>query len=377
MKDAWQDDESALWKRTHDMQRTLIDTALERVTRAVVVAAGALPRPVQRLLAGRPVRVDGNELNLEIQLMLRMLTLLPGSDYAAQPVATSRAQVDSEARLVAGAPIPMGEVRDLTVPGPAGPIPVRLYRPTGLTPPAPAVVYLHGGGYALGSLDSHDNVCRFLAAHAEVAVLAVDYRLAPEHPYPAAVEDALATFHHVALNAVELGIDPQRIAVAGDSAGGGLAAVLAQVTAADGGPRPAFQLLFFPLVDMSTKHRSYQLFSDGYFLTEAQQDWSTEQYLPDRGARTDPRASPLLADDLAGLPPAYIGVAGFDVLRDEGQAYAARLREAGVTTTLRTHHDLVHSFIHMTGYGRAGRDALREAVGALRVGLSERGPASS
>ncbi|PTR28759.1 acetyl esterase [Rhodococcus sp. OK519] len=346
-----------------------MESVLESVVRTAATIAGSLPSPVQRALAGRPIRVDGQELNTEIQLMLRMLALLPDSDFEELPIAESRAQIDLEARLVSGRPIPMASVTCLTIPSPAGPIPARMFRPEGLPPAAPLLVYFHGGGFVLGSLDSHDSLCRFLAQHAEVAVLAVDYRLAPEAPFPAAADDAVAAFRYAVENAAALGVDPHRVAVAGDSAGGNLAAVVSQATR-DGGPRPAFQMLFFPWLDMTAKRGSYKLFSDGFFLTEAQMDWYTDHYVPAVDDRNDPRASPILTEDLTGLPPAYIALSGFDVLRDEGLEYAERLQAAGVPTTLRVHPGLVHAFVNLTGYGRAGVDALLEATGALRVGLS-------
>jgi len=219
-----------------------------------------------------------------------------------------------------------------------------------------------------------------LVAGADAAVVAGQIGRLP-HPmsvvvvrcpfgFPAAVEDALAAFRFAAEQATTLGVDPGRIAVGGDSAGGNLAAVVSQLALAEGGERPAFQLLFYPVTDLSTKHASYRLFAEGFFLTEQQMDWYRGHYLPDEAAARDPRASPLLAKELAGLPPAYLATAGFDPLRDEGEAYAARLREAGVPTALRRHAGLVHGFCNALSLGRHPRQAMEEAARALREALA-------
>ncbi|MEU0227273.1 alpha/beta hydrolase [Streptomyces sp. NPDC006284] len=330
---------------------------------------GALPARVQRALGGRAVRIDGQELHPEIQLALKLLRLTAGRTFEQLPLSQGRAQISREA-WVFGDSLPVGTVRDLTVPGPAGPLAARLYRPSGLGGSSALLVYFHGGGWVLGDLESADSACRFLAVHAGLSVLSIDYRLAPEHPFPAGVEDAVAAYRHAVDNAESLGVDPAAIGVGGESAGGNLAAVVSQITHAEPGPAPAFQLMFFPVTDLSTKHASYLLFSDGFFLTEAQMDWYRDHYLTHPGEALDPRVSPLLADSLSGLPPAYVAVAGFDPLRDEGEAYARRLGEAGVPVTLRRHEGLVHGIVNATGVGRSGRDALLEAAGALRGGLT-------
>jgi acetyl esterase len=261
----------------------------------------------------------------------------------------------------------MHDVTDLEVPSPDGTIPARRYvaRPDDASR---LLVYFHGGGWVVGSLDSCDTTCRFLARHAGVSVLSVDYRLAPEHRFPAAPDDALAAFRFAVAQAPEWGHDPAAIAVGGDSAGGNLSAVLCQDLRTADEVRPAFQLLLYPVTDVSTKHPSYAQFADGYFLTEAQMDWYRDHYLGDHPA-TDPRVSPLLADDLSGLPPAHVAVAGFDVLRDEGEAYARRMADAGVRVALRRHDGLIHAFVNATGIGRSSREAVLEACGALRAGV--------
>jgi acetyl esterase len=236
----------------------------------------------------------------------------------------------------------------------------------------PALVFFHGGGWTIGDLDTHDVVCRQLALGARCAVFSVDYRLAPEHPFPAAVEDCFSATRFIFDHAEKIRIDPDRIAVGGDSAGGNLAAVVSQLAVAEGGPVPAFTWSLYPVTDLSVKRDSYRLFSEGYVLTEEQMDWYRTHYLQDEHAALDPRASPLLADDLAGLPPAYVATAGFDPLRDEGEEYARRLRDAGVPVTLRRHAGLVHGFLNAVGSTRFGRIAMQEAVGALRVGLTGR-----
>src|SRR4051812_6049769 len=261
----------------------------------------------------------------------------------------------------------MAHVGDLTLPD--AEIRARLYVPPGIPDPSPLLVYFHGGGYVCGDLDTHDSACRFLAAGAELRVLSVDYRLAPEHPFPAAVEDGLAALRFASDNAKSLGAGP--IAVGGDSAGGNLAAVVAQEARGEE-HAPAVQLLIYPVTDWSRKAESYRLFREGFFLTEAEMDWYRAHYLPgDPGAARDPRASPLLADDLTGVAPACVVVAGFDPLRDEGIAYARRLEEAGVPTALRVYWGLVHGFVNATAVGRSPAAAMREVVETLRKGLTD------
>lgn len=345
--------------------------AQERIARRVLRILAALPNGVQRAIGGTPIRIDGQQLNTEVQMALRLLNLTAGETFETKPLDQGRAELSAEA-WVFGDALPVDEVRDMTIPGPGGPLPARLYRPAGIDEPSALLVYFHGGGWVLGDLAVSDSACRFLAVHAGLAVLSVDYRLAPENPFPAAVDDAVAAFRWAAAQAATLGVDPNAIGVGGESAGGNLAAVVSQITTAEPGPAPAFQLLFFPVTDLSTKHRSYQLFSTGFFLTESQMDWYKQRYLSDPADALDPRVSPLLAEDVSGLPPAYVAVAGFDPLRDEGEAYAHRLKQAGVPTTLRRHSGLIHAIINATGVGQAGKDALLEAAGALRVGLSAR-----
>jgi acetyl esterase len=345
-------------------------TPRDRFAGGLVKFLCSLPPALQRPLAGRPVVIDGQQLETEVQLLLRLQELTPEPDLTELSPAESRVDLQRIALALEGPKVPVARVESLDLPGPAGPIGARLYVPEGQGTPMPLLVYLHGGGWVRGNLHTHDNTCRFLAREAGVRVLSIDYRLAPEHKFPAAVEDSLAAFRWAHDNAAELGAHPAAIAVGGDSAGGNLAAVVGQLAAADGGPAPAFLLIIYPATDFSEKRRSVQLFREGFLLTEGDMDWYTAHYLPDQEAELDPRASPLLAEDLSGTPPAYVVTAGFDPLRDEGEAYALRLGEAGVPVALRRHRGLIHGFANMTGVGRTGRAAMLEAAGALRVGVS-------
>ena len=345
-----------------------------RAERQVLRLLGALPERVQRRLAGAPVRIDGQQLRPEVQVALRLMKVAAGKTFEQLPLAEGRAQISAEAWVFGDEP-PVDSVAEITIPGADGTmIPGRVYRPSGLPDNAAILVYFHGGGWVLGGLDAADSACRVLANHAGIAVLSVDYRLAPEHPFPAAIDDALAAFRHVVADAADLRIDPSRIAVGGESAGGNIAAVLARIATVDPnvGSPPAFQLLFMPVTDLSKKHRSYELFADGFFLTDAQMDWYKARYLGDPAQAADPRVSPLLAEDLSGLPPAYIVTAGFDPLRDEGEAYARRLADAHVPTAHRRLDGCIHGIVNATGASAAARDALVEAAGALRVGLAPR-----
>jgi acetyl esterase len=325
----------------------------------------ALPRPVRRLIAGPPVRIDGQELALDAQLLLRMQQLAKVPPMSQGTPEQARRHLDDGTLVVSGPPISGINVRDVRI----DTVRARLYTPEGLAEGSPLLVFYHGGGFVLGSLDSHDNTCRFLAKHAQVRVLSVDYRLAPEHPFPAGVLDAVAAFKYAHAHARELGADPAAIAVGGDSAGGNLAAVTAYLTVQEGGPKPAYQLLFYPTTDATVRTRSQELFSERFLLTQEDMDWFMAHYAASEEDKHDPRYSPMLAPDLSGLPPAYIATAGFDPLRDEGEAYAARLRSAGVPVVLSRHADLIHGYANFLAVGTRFREALFEAVGALRTGL--------
>ncbi len=330
------------------------------IARALV----ALPAPVVRRLAGTPPP-DAAGLHPEALLLGKLAELVRDPISDAAPVAEQRRRLALAARPMGVRPKLPLTVNDLR----AGEIPVRLYAPLTAPTPGPLLVYFHGGGWVQGSVQTHDASCRLLAHLSGVRVMSVDYRLAPEHPYPAAVEDAVAAFAWAAEHADRLGGDPARLAVGGDSAGGNLAAVVALAARDDERlPDVAFQLLLYPVTDVLTKTESYSRFSRGYLLRESGMDWYISKYLPDPARRAEPQASPLRAPRLAGLPPAYVATCIPDVLRDEGEAYAARLREAGVAVATQR-HDQIHGFFNTTA-ARSSRQALAQIAGALRQGLA-------
>ena len=267
--------------------------------------------------------------------------------------------------LAVDAPAPQAVgVTETSFNGPAGPIAARLYVPEGSRAEAwPLLIYYHGGGYIRGDLDTHDSLCRVLAHETPCAVLSVDYRLAPEHRFPAAVDDALAVLRAVADDAARLGIDARRIAVGGDSAGGNLAAAVTLAARDQGGPEIRYQLLIYPVTDLTSDTESKRLFSKGYLLNSM--PFYIASYLGPDGDGTHPLASPLLAPDLTRLPPALVLTAGFDPLRDEGDAYAARLAEAGVPVEHVRHGDMIHGFVSLRGLLDEADEALTDCARRL------------
>lgn len=262
-------------------------------------------------------------------------------------------------------PESVARVENLRAPGPAGDIPVRLYAPAA-DGPLPALVFFHGGGFVIGDLESHDALCRMLANRAGCAVLSIDYRLAPEHKFPAAADDCYAATVWAHKSAASLGIDPARIAVGGDSAGGNLAAVVAQMARDQGGPPVVFQLLIYPVTDYDFGTRSYRDNAEGYFLTTDTMRWFWGHYLTDDSDGASPYASPLRAESLVGLPAAHVITAEYDPLRDEGNAYAGRLEQAGVATTHKQYAGQIHGFVHMNELIPEGRAAVDECAAILR-----------
>jgi acetyl esterase len=332
-----------------------------------------LPPRVQRRLFGAPPVVEGQRLESDIHALLRIAQAFRGDSLRSKGTpAQARVERLREARIVAHRPpIPLSRVQRVEIPGSAGTIGARLYVPApNQQGPPPLLVYFHGGGWVIGDLETHDDPCRFLAAQSGAALLAIDYRLAPEHPFPAAAEDAEAAYGWAVANAGQLGVDQSRIAIGGDSAGANLAAALCLMAREAGDRLPAMQLLIYPVTDAAGESPSRRTFGDGFLLTRNDMDWFEERYLPQGTDRSDPRVSVLRAPDLSGLPPTYIATAGFDPLRDEGEEFAERLREAGVRVALRRHPGLVHTFANLTAICPSARAAMLEAAGALRMGLA-------
>ncbi len=265
----------------------------------------------------------------------------------------------------------VARVEDRAIPGPAGPLPIRIYTPRGEAPFG-VLVYFHGGGWVLGDLDMVDALARALANRAGCIVVSVDYRLAPEHPFPAAFDDAYAATCWTVEHAAELGGDAQRIAVGGDSAGGNLAAAVTLAARDLGGPRLVSQLLIYPVTDQDFTRPSFAAFADGYFLTTAAMKWFWGQYLRDAADAGNPYAAPLRAASLRELPPATVVVAGYDPLRDEGEAYARRLHDDGVHVTVRRYPGMVHGFLVIGAFDRAA-EAIADCAVSLRAAFTFRG----
>lgn len=335
-------------------------------------AVMGLPERVQRALLRRPVEIDGQTLATELQLMLKLQQLTKQPGLAMLPdVADARALVVQQGQMVAGRQS-IGALRELTVDGGSGPIAARLYIPSSRlgADPVPTLLFIHGGGHGLGDLDSHDGACRHLAERSGVQVLAIDYRLAPEHPFPAAVEDCFAAYQWMAKNADAINADPRRLAVGGDSAGGNLAASTA-IQAAEVGLPMAFQLLIYPVTDLVNRSASRDLFDGGgYYLEREGMDKLRGWYAPGDAAG-HPLASMLLHPDLpTGMAPALVVTAGFDPLRDEGEAYGRKLAEAGVQVEVKRYPSMIHGFFNIVGVGREARANAAEIAAKLRAALA-------
>jgi acetyl esterase len=275
-------------------------------------------------------------------------------------------------RAPAQGPLPQGvTVSNRTIPGPAGAIPVRLYRPDSAAAEAklPALVFAHGGGWVFGNLDSHDVLCAQLAIGAGIAVVAVDYRLAPEARFPGAFDDVVAGLKWVAANGAAVGIDPAKLAIGGDSAGGNLAAAVALWARDNGGPKLRLQMLAYPVTDLVARSDSYRLFNDGYGLNAVTMEWFIEHYTPDKATRGDWRVSPLRAKSLANLPPALVITAGYDTLRDEGRAYAWRLQKEGTVADLVEFGGMLHGFLSSPMLLHGARRGTALCAAALREAL--------
>lgn len=279
------------------------------------------------------------------------------------------ARLSTDFSALAGQPEDVGQVENCTIPGPGGEIPIRIYTPKG-EGPFPSLVYYHGGGWVIGDLETVDVPCRLLTNRANCVVVSVDYRLAPEHKFPAAIEDAYAAAKWVVENGPSIQVDPSRVAVGGDSAGGNLAAVVSLMARDKNEIDLAYQLLIYPATNHSFETVSYRENADGYLLTKENTIWFWHHYLRNDEDGQNPYASPLLATDLSGLPPALVITAEFDPLRDEGEAYAQRLKEVGVQVEQTRYDGMIHGFFWMPGALAQGMDAINQAADALKLAFT-------
>jgi len=306
-----------------------------------------------------------------LKTILDQMAANPAPKFADIAASDGRAMFTAMMQLVGPKDVPIGKVENLTMPGPAGDLRLRNFTPVAAgSEPLPTLIFFHGGGFVIGDLDTHDGICRILANEAGARVIAVDYRLAPEHKYPAAVDDAIAAMNWIEANAAKLGVDANRLAVGGESAGGALAAILAQVAKEKGKPKLVFQLLMFPVTQIGGETVSLREFAEGYFLERATLDWFFGHYLPAGADASDPRISPLLAANFAGLPPAYVMLGGFDPLHDEGSQYAEKLRAAGVGVAVADYPDMVHTFIYFEALLPQAHEALVAAAHALKAAFN-------
>src|SRR6266403_5806048 len=300
-----------------------------------------------RFLDGHRIRMGSRTMDPKAQIVGEFVKSIRVPGYYP-PLPELRQQLRVMVTLMDEPAPELARVEDIRIPGPAGEIPARVYSSSAAKTPQPAVAYFHGGGWVQGDLETHHGLCARLAKHAGVLVVAVDYRLAPEYKFPAAVEDCLAAYRWLRTRGRDVGADPARVAVAGDSAGGNLSAVVSQLAAAGGTPVPTCQVLIYPAVDFALETASHRELADGHVIPRDRSVWYGEQYLKSEADKADLRASPMRASSLAGQPPALIVTAGFDPLRDEGRAYGDRLREAGVDVVHREYPGQIHAFISLT-----------------------------
>lgn len=346
-------------------------SATEPLVRFVVRAALGARRRLPGVVL--PKNDRGETLDPHVFALLRAARHTPS--LASQPTGKARAEYDAYSHLTDVPFTPLERVTDRAIEGPHGVIPIRIYVPTDRGRDRAMLVYYHGGGFVIGGLRSHDRVLRRLAKHAGVVIVAVDYRLAPEERFPVACDDVLAATRWAFANARMLGADPTRVAIGGDSAGGNLAAVTAlsmrDARRADpSAPMPRMQLLVYPATDLGRKSASHRTLGEGYLLTRELIDWFMSRYLRSPADELDPRASPLLARDHRDLPPAWITIAGFDPLRDEGEAYADVLRAAGVRVEVAYEPSLIHGFFTLGGVVPRAVEVVDRAARALAAGLS-------
>lgn len=338
-------------------------TLLETLKKTLASFVLKLPLPVMKILNGKPIQIDGQTMDTVVQFMVQYFT--QKKDILTPKVV--RREFDIQGSWFAHPPEPSVSIEQWFAQISHGQVPCEIHRSNKVDSFAPALLFFHGGGHVAGSLESHRNVCRQLAHETHCVVIAVGYRLAPEHKFPAGIQDCLATYDAVAEQASALGINPKRIGVGGDSAGGNAAAVVAQQRKSFRFA-PKFQVLWVPWVDMSKQSRSYELMGKGFFLDKKTMEWYTAHYLNTTKDAHNPLASPLLGD-VQGVCPAAIYVAGFDPLRDEGIAYAKKLQAANVPISLTVYEGAVHPFINVAGKIPLARKAFAEAVLAIKKNL--------